>query len=328
MVSICCTTYNHANFIRDTIEGFLIQETDFPIEIIVHDDASLDNTQVILRQYNKQYPGLIRLILQETNQYSKGLKPNLNFVFPKARGKYIALCEGDDCWTDPLKLQKQINILEKNPEYSLVVGGYKNISVNTGEEVEVVKRLRECDHELGYSFSLLDTLNGWITKTLTAVFRRNDLNLDEFREYRYSRDINLFYHLLKTGKGFYITDVLGVYRIHEGGVNSMRQGMVNQNNAYRIYRELFEVNRDEFTRVMSFRCALELFSYDLYNSYEGNSLRKNLQTIYYAARLVRNWGEFRMLMNSFLSRDLKTTIKGKLSIGSDKQENLSERLIS
>lgn len=120
LVSICCTTYNQEKYIRDSIEGFLIQKTTFPIEIIVHDDASTDNTALIVKEYAKKHPDLIVPIYQAENQYSQGIKPWPNFVFPRARGKYIALCEGDDYWTDPNKLQKQVDFLEKNPEYGLV----------------------------------------------------------------------------------------------------------------------------------------------------------------------------------------------------------------
>lgn len=115
LVSICCITYNHENYIRDAIEGFLMQETDFPFEIIIHDDASTDATADIIREYERKYPDIIKPIYQTENQYSKGEKVTL-FTLKAARGKYIALCEGDDYWIDPLKLQKQINEMEKRPE--------------------------------------------------------------------------------------------------------------------------------------------------------------------------------------------------------------------
>jgi glycosyltransferase involved in cell wall biosynthesis len=115
LVSICCITYNHENYIRDAIEGFLMQETDFPFEIIIHDDASTDTTADIIREYEGKYPDIIKPIYQTENQYSKGEKVTL-FTFKAARGKYIALCEGDDYWTDPLKLQKQITGMEEHPE--------------------------------------------------------------------------------------------------------------------------------------------------------------------------------------------------------------------
>jgi len=115
LVSICCITYNHENYIRDAIEGFLMQKTDFPFEIIIHDDASTDATADIIREYEEKHPDIIKPIYQTENQYSKGEKVAL-FTYKAARGRYIALCEGDDYWIDPLKLQKQITEMEKHPE--------------------------------------------------------------------------------------------------------------------------------------------------------------------------------------------------------------------
>jgi glycosyltransferase involved in cell wall biosynthesis len=120
VVSICCLTYNHENFIAQTIESFLIQKTSFPIEILIHDDASTDNTQKIIMDYVGKFPELIKPLFQKENKYSKGERSFLgHYVFPSVRGKYIALCEGDDYWVDPLKLEKQINFLENNPDCSI-----------------------------------------------------------------------------------------------------------------------------------------------------------------------------------------------------------------
>jgi glycosyltransferase involved in cell wall biosynthesis len=119
LVSICCTTYNHEKYIRDAIEGFLMQKTTFPVEILIHDDASTDKTAQIVKEYAENHSDLIITIFQTENQYSQGIKPWPNFVFPRARGKYIALCEGDDYWTDPLKLQKQVDFLEEYTEYNI-----------------------------------------------------------------------------------------------------------------------------------------------------------------------------------------------------------------
>lgn len=123
LVSICCITYNHHNFIRDAIEGFLMQKTSFIYEIIIHDDASVDGTTEIVRQYAKNYPDLIFPIIQSENQYSKEpASIEVRFVWPHVRGKYIALCQGDDYWIDPYKLQKQVDFMEENEEFGLVHG--------------------------------------------------------------------------------------------------------------------------------------------------------------------------------------------------------------
>jgi len=122
LVTIVCTTYNHEKYIEDAIKGFLIQETKFPFDIIIHDDASTDNTPDIIRKYEKLYPKLIRPIYQTENQYSKVVSIWVDIISPIARGKYIALCEGDDYWIEPLKLQMQVDFLEKNEEYGLAHG--------------------------------------------------------------------------------------------------------------------------------------------------------------------------------------------------------------
>ena len=108
LVSITCLTYNHAPYLRQCLDGFVMQKTSFPIEILIYDDASEDGTQDIIREYERKYPDLIKPIYQTENQYSKGVKVEFVYNYPRAKGKYIAFCEGDDYWTDPNKLQKQI----------------------------------------------------------------------------------------------------------------------------------------------------------------------------------------------------------------------------
>src|SRR5690606_31239098 len=134
-VSICCITYNHSPFIRQCLDSFLMQQCDFDFEILIHDDASTYGTASIIQEYNNRYPSIIKPILQVENQYSKGVRGiNLIYNFPRAEGKYIAMCEGDDYWEDPLKLQKQVSILDTNKNYSLVVGGYCSKHEYTKEE--------------------------------------------------------------------------------------------------------------------------------------------------------------------------------------------------
>ena len=123
LVSICCLAFNHEPYIRKCIEGFLMQKTCFSFEVLIHDDASTDKTAEIIREYEAKYPKIVKSIYQSENQYSKGIKVSQIYQFPRAKGKYIAICEGDDYWTDPLKLQKQVDFLEKNEDYGLVYTG-------------------------------------------------------------------------------------------------------------------------------------------------------------------------------------------------------------
>lgn len=115
-VSIMCCTYNQEDYIADALESFIMQKTDFAFEILVHDDASSDHTPDIIRQYQQKYPNLIKPTIQTENQYSKGIDIITSILYPVAEGEYIALCEGDDYWTDNNKLQKQYDYMESHTE--------------------------------------------------------------------------------------------------------------------------------------------------------------------------------------------------------------------
>lgn len=116
-VSVICTAYNQEKYIRDTLDGFLLQKTNFPFEIIIHDDASTDGTAEIIREYAERYPGTIIPIYQTQNLYSQGVPFIFEYIIPKAKGKYIAYCEGDDYWIDSLKLQHQYDFMESHSDY-------------------------------------------------------------------------------------------------------------------------------------------------------------------------------------------------------------------
>lgn len=310
VVSIICDTFNHGNYIRQCIDGFLMQKTDFAFEVLIHDDASSDGTADIIREYEAKYPEIIKPIYQTINQYSQKINIWEKFQFPRANGKYIALCEGDDYWTDSLKLQKQVNFLEANKDYSLCVGGFKKFNLSSNESDDIILLPENVlKTKNGFTFTLNNTKERWLTKTLTAVFY-NDKNIfNQLGKYKYCRDIDLFYHLLKTGKGFYFTEVLGVYRIHEGGVNSMKQGKVNSNAAYNVYKELYLLNKDEFSRYMYLRNTLALLNYNLYNKYKNNTFINKLQLFFEAIPLVRTLKEFIFLFTALLSPHIKSKYK-------------------
>ena len=117
-VSVICLVYNHEPYLRKCLDGFVNQKCDFEYEVLIHDDASTDNSASIIREYEEKYPNIIKPIYQTENQYSKGVKISSTYLFPKARGEYIAWCEGDDCWTGMDKLQKQVDFLDENREFS------------------------------------------------------------------------------------------------------------------------------------------------------------------------------------------------------------------
>ena len=116
-VTVLCITYSHEPYIRNTLDHFVNQRVNFSYEILIHDDASTDGTADIIREYAEKYPDIFVPILQTENQYSQGV-PIVARLYPKARGKYVAICEGDDYWPDLDKLQKQYDFLESHPDYS------------------------------------------------------------------------------------------------------------------------------------------------------------------------------------------------------------------
>lgn len=130
-VSVICNAYNHEKYIRDALDSFLMQKTNFGFEILIHDDASTDGTTNIIREYEEKYPDIIKPIYQENNQYSKGISIGYEFQYPRAKGKYIAICEGDDYWTSPDKLQKQYDILETHPQIDMCAHKTVCVDANT-----------------------------------------------------------------------------------------------------------------------------------------------------------------------------------------------------
>jgi len=316
LVSISCTTYNHKNYIRDAIEGFLKQKAKFQFEILLHDDASTDGTNEIIKEYEHKYPDLIFPVYQKENQYSKGVVISPTFNWPRARGKYIALCEGDDYWTDPYKLQKQVDFMEANPGYSLCVGGYLRLEEKTSSKTEVKKKVKNAEFfNNGFTFNLNDLTKGWLTKTLTALFRTEILGRIDITCYKYGRDIQLFYHILKDGgKGFYFNDILGVYRVHQGGINSTKKGRINLNVAYNIYKELYEHNKDDFTRYMYFRHSLKLFNYNLYNKDSEQTNTKQLRLLTTSFKLICSFKEFCFFMLEFFPKGFRINVYRKIDV--------------
>lgn len=211
LVSICCVTYNHENFIKDSIEGFLIQKTTFPIEIIIHDDASTDDTARIIQEYTNQYPELFVTILQEKNQYSQGVKPYPNFVFPRAKGKYIAMCEGDDYWTDATKLKRQVDFLEKNKSYAGIAENAIVLNDNGEKHLFGKKPSRDV--------SIKELIKGRQFATASTLFRNNITIPPYFKEF-IAGDTPLMILILQKGPIYYNNTVSSVYRRGAHGVTS------------------------------------------------------------------------------------------------------------
>lgn len=248
LLAIRCLTYNHEHYIRQCLEGFIIQKTTFPFIAIVHDDASTDKTAEIIEEYALKYPDIIKPILEKENQYSKhdgSLGRILNNAIPESV-KYIAMCEGDDYWTDPLKLQKQVNILESNPEYGLIHTNFKivneaNISeyrLNQGSlnDKNCLESLLLGNHDIG---------------TLTTVYRKKTYeSLPHY--YRTQRflmgDLPLWLEFAKFSKVAFIPDITASYRrlensaSHSSDFNKRIMFLDSTLNCRLFYSDKFNMN--------------------------------------------------------------------------------------
>lgn len=209
LVSVRCITYNQQSFIAQTLDGFLSQETDFPFEVIVHDDASTDKTADVIREYEKKYPKIIKPIYETENQYSKNDDSLDKIVDSACKGKYIAFCEGDDYWIDPLKLQKQISFLEKNLDYGYSYTNFKGFNQQKQQFFEMNIEGLSGDnyaHEMLNPTSSIWTLTFCCRKEL--YLSRPKLNRKEY----FCGDRLIFLHLASISKGHYLPECTSVYR--------------------------------------------------------------------------------------------------------------------
>lgn len=212
-VSVYCCTYNHEKYIRDALEGFFMQKTDFDWKLVIHDDASTDGTQDIIREYIDKYPERIVSILQTENQYSQGI--DINKIMSKyLKGKYIATCEGDDYWTDPYKLQKQYDFLQQNPEFS---GCYHNIVELNNEGEQVTSKEFPYKEEFEVEKKINAKLQG---QTASAFYRNIFMLLSEeqkqkFFECKANGDRRIAVTLSYLGKVESFKDCMAAHRVIE-----------------------------------------------------------------------------------------------------------------
>lgn len=283
LVSIDCITYNHKQYIRDAIEGFLMQITNFPVEILIHDDASTDGTAEIIREYEKQYPWLIKPVYQTENQYSKHNGIISKIQYARARGKYLAFCEGDDYWTDPYKLQKQVDFLESHPEYSMCVHN-STIHYEDGEYPDSLST-KTCQD---FTITTEDLLCRWSFATATILCQRSIMK--EFQESLYLNGIyneDWFLALMLSLKGpiQHLSDIMSVYRRHHMDRYS---GM-----------ELYFLNKRIEVLELFDQISDNLFHYLIIRQINVTKKRAMLQKLYIKIPFVKKF--YRCLKNVFTS---------------------------
>ena len=244
MVSVVVICYNQASYIRECLDSILMQKTTFPFEVKVYDDASTDGTADILREYGRKHKNL-ELNLYKENNFAKGLAYyGEKQGYMTARGKYIATCEGDDYWTNPLKLQKQVEFLESHPDYSVVFHRYKiyqeqqrlwysdgmdDLFVGDDQCVELTTEL---------------FLNRWLTQYVTMMFRREAYRSNKIDRYKLFRDSHLYYSLLQEGKGALLPMIAGVYRRTGKGIYTHMQEVTKLESHIAVAKEMWELNSD------------------------------------------------------------------------------------
>lgn len=229
LVSINCLTYNHEKYIADAIDSFIMQKTKFKYEILIHDDASTDRTSDIIRDYASKYPDIIKPTIETENQYSKGVAVfNLNLKI--AKGKYIAICEGDDYWTDPYKLQKQVDFMENNTECSMCFHAAEIVRVSKGKIGEIKPYNENCispteDIILG---------GGEFIATNSIIYRKEVM--DNPPNFYFNAPIGDYpLQILSSTKNYayYINEFMSVYRVGVEGSWSSRM-ISDKNKAEKI----------------------------------------------------------------------------------------------
>lgn len=215
-VSVCCLVYNHENYLRKCLEGIVTQKTTFKFELLIHDDASTDKSADIIREYEEKYPEIIKPIYQKENQHSKRIPINKTYQYPRAVGKYLAWCEGDDYWCDENKLQKQYDIMEKNSSITICTSNVRCILENG----ELLNRYIPNDAFLEGVYTF-EQLCSYFPKTImqtSSYFVNRSLYMSLRNDYKEVfnscpvGDIPILYMSLSRGNLYYINEVMSCYR--------------------------------------------------------------------------------------------------------------------
>lgn len=223
LVSISCIAYNQALYIRQCLDSFIMQKTDFIFEVLIHDDASTDGTKEIIEEYASEYPNIIKPLYEKENQWQKGRRGSAEFNLPRAKGKYIALCEGDDFWTDDTKLQQQVDYMESNPETAICFHNVK-IFFENGEQDDVLwppKHMKT---------SLENLLRENFIPTNTVLYRKQDYRTLQKDVMPADWYMHLFH--AQFGKINKINKEMSSYRRHSEGI-----WWDSHNNAHKLWIE-------------------------------------------------------------------------------------------
>lgn len=226
LVSICCLVYNHEKYLKQCLDGFVNQKTTFKFEILIHDDASTDHSKEIIQEYVENYPDLFYPIYQTKNQMSQGVRVNYEIQYKRAKGKYIALCEGDDYWCDPFKLQRQVDVLENFPHDFFCAHKVEKISpsgVGLSSYVEPnMEKLSIIDGTV-FLRRYFSGSEGYPFQTSSYLFRRELIEtMPDFKTVFRVGDVPIFLWGAYCGNIHYIDEPMSCYRVNAPGSTNLK----------------------------------------------------------------------------------------------------------
>lgn len=268
MVSVFMMTYNHETYIKQSVDSILNQKTNFDFDIVIGEDCSTDNTRAIIKNIAKSHPGKFKLLLHEKNI---GPQANQLAVLSSCTGKYIALCEGDDYWTDPYKLQKQVDFLEANPEYVFTFHDALILNQKTGET-----RVRIGDRKIDTTVDLKSLITQNNIPTASIVFKNilDNNSLPSWFSKITKGDYGLCVLLAERGLGKYIPEVMSVYRIHEGGVWSGNGFEFTYNADLQFYNYLLDYFKDkDLKKTIRTKIRWTRYNYGISNIRNGRLIK-------------------------------------------------------
>lgn len=285
LVSVYCLAYNHEKYIHDTLEGFVSQKTTFDYEVLVHDDASTDKTAEIIKKYAEKYPDIITPILQAENKYSKHIPIYKNYILPHIKGKYVAVCEGDDYWCDKNKLQTQVDWLESHPEYSCCVHNTKVIDCIDGTEHLINNSTEDKDLLVD---EIIQWKKGHLFHTSSLIYRSEFGETPSAFLVKGIGDYPRAVYLATCGKVRYLSDVMSVYRyLTEESWSMKMYSSIDADKRYILHCQdrIAMLNRvNEYTKGKYNECIKEVIRRNqfnvLYRQNEYKEIKKEYKEYY------------------------------------------------
>lgn len=321
LVSVVCITYNHEEYIKDALNGILMQNVDFKYEIIVHDDASTDKTPQIIKAYEKEYPHIFRCVYQSFNQFSSKGGAILEDVLNLCRGRYIAFCEGDDFWIDRHKLQIQIDWMEEHPDYDMTVHNalMVNYMDNTLKSIDPLAVEKEASAE---EIIMKDIAN---FPTASIVVRSVVKNIPSFFWECGVGDIPIQMYCMNKGKVYYFDRIMSVFRyLHKGSWSASMYGQNNHKHGLHYIEMMrFAERFDEYSEkrfhyhMDHFKIQHLFYLFNVYNDLPIADFRNAMyaitdkSSIYLTSLAADAADAFEQFYNEkFLSPKLKTYVNG------------------